>query len=725
MQNPPNKFSRRNFIRMSGLTGASLTVGFFMPAAAKGIPELFTAGDAIEQGVELSAWVSIDKNGLVTIMSHRAEMGQGAYQAIPQIVAEELEVELDKVKVAFAPGHQTKWGSQITGGSSTVRGGFKNMLRAGAAARQMLVIAAAAKWNTAFDECYAEKGFVIHRPTGRKFGYGELVENAAKLKPQTGVKLKERKDYKIIGKPLPRLDTPAKLNGTAVFGIDHRLPGLVYAVVERCPTFHGKIKSVDDKAARASAGVKDVIRVQMPVFAGTREGVAVIADNVWNALKARKLLKVEWDETGIDPVDTEQLYDRMRKDLAKPGLTQRQLGDSERVIGKAEKKVEVVYETPYESHSAMEPLNCTAHYTDEKIEVWGPIQGPDWIQTDLADRFKIPADKVIVNMTFLGGGFGRKAFTDYTTEAVTISKAIKAPVQVVWTREDDMTQGPFRPGAVYGCQASIANGRVNAMQIKMAAQNMDHQWAPIPDKGEYNRSTTEGFPEAYFDMIPHYRFADIPTEAAIPVMWWRSVYSSTNAFAFESFWDELAIAAGKDPLEFRKMHIPGDKERYHALLNKLDEVSGWSKRGKNEGWGLAIAECFASIVGEVVKVSKNPSGGVKIDKVYTVMDCGWYVNPDIIRQQVEGSIIMGLGAAAVHATNFKAGRAVETNFHQYRMPRISDTPEIEVHIMENEEKPGGVGEPSLPPFAPALCNAIFDLTGTRVRKLPFDLKKLG
>ena len=240
------------------------------------------------------------------------------------------------------------------------------------------------------------------------------------------------------------------------------------------------------------------------------------------------------------------------------------------------------------------------------------------------------------------------------------------------------------------------------MQIKMAAQNMDHQWVPVPDKSEYNRSTTEGFPEPYFETIPHFRFADIPTEAAIPVMWWRSVYSSTNVFAFESFWDELAIAAGKDPLEFRKTHIPGEKERYHALLNKLDEMSGWSKRSKNEGWGLAIAECFASIVGEVVKVSKKPDGGIKVDKVFTVMDCGWYVNPDIIRSQVEGSIIMGLGAATVHATNFKAGRAVETNFHQYRMPRITDTPEIEVHIMENEEKPGGVGEPSLPPFAPAL-----------------------
>jgi isoquinoline 1-oxidoreductase beta subunit len=311
---------------------------------------------------------------------------------------------------------------------------------------------------------------------------------------------------------------------------------------------------------------------------------------------------------------------------------------------------------------------------------------------------------------------------DYTYEPVLLSKEMNAPVQVVWTREDDTTQGPFRPGAVYECKGSIGGGgRINSFAAKMAAQNMNHQWSPVPDKTIFNDSTIEGFCESYFETIPHYSFGDIPTESPIPVMWWRSVYSSTNGFAYESFIDELAHKAEKDPLQFRKEHLG---ERYRAVLDKLEEITNWKTKKKNDGWGVAITFCFNTIVGEAVKVSKNAAGKLKLDKVFAVMDCGWYVNPDIIRAQVEGSIVMGYGAAVTHETHFMDGKAVETNFHQYKMPRINDIPEIEVHIMDNEEKPGGVGEPALPPFAPALCNAIFDLTGKRIRKLPFNIDEV-
>jgi isoquinoline 1-oxidoreductase beta subunit len=333
----------------------------------------------------------------------------------------------------------------------------------------------------------------------------------------------------------------------------------------------------------------------------------------------------------------------------------------------------------------------------------------------------MPVEKITVHMTFLGGGFGRKAFTDYTAEAALISKEIKAPVQVVWSREDDMTQGPFRPGAVYECKAALDNGRIEAFQTKMAAQNMDHQW-PHANKAHFNGSTTEGFLEPYFESIDNYSFADIPTASVIPVMWWRSVYSSTNGFAYESFMDELAHAAGKDPLDFRRQHLNND--RYRALIDAIEEKTGWKSRSKNEGWGVAITECFKSIVGEAVKVSRKADGKIKIDKIVAVMDCGWYVNPDIIRQQVEGSIVMALGAATTHETHFDDGKAVEQNFDKYHMPRMIDVPDIEVYIMENDEKPGGVGEPGLPPFAPALCNAIFDLTGKRIRKLPFNISEV-
>lgn len=724
MNTTDKSISRKNFIRLTGMTGAALTIGFYFPALAKGTEKIVTAAGADDMGVELTAWISIDKAGIVTLMNHRSEMGQGSFQAVPQMIAEELEVNLDKVKILFAPGHQSKYGSQITGGSSTVRGAYKTLLRTGATAREMLIEAAAKKWGVNKDECYAENGEIIHRPTNKKISYGDLVEDASKLTPPKNVSLKERKNYKLIGKPLSRQDTPFKTNGKAGFGMDKKIPGMLYAVVERSPRFHGKVKSYDDTAAKKVKGVKQVLKVQMPVFAYTREGVAVIADSLWGAMEARKLLKVEWDDSGFEHVSTEQLYARMKEDLKKTGLSQRTGGNVNMVLEKAEKKIEAVYETPYESHSCMEPLNCTAYVHDNKCEVWGPIQAPDWIQGDLSQRLKIPIENVTINMTFLGGGFGRKAFLDYTAEAAIISKEINAPVQVFWTREDDMTQGPFRPGAMYECKAVLNDGRISAFQAKMAAQNMNHQWSPHPDKTAYNDSTVEGFLEPYFGSLPHYSFSDIPTESPIPVMWWRSVYASTNGFAYESFMDELAVEAKKDPLDFRRSHIDRSKERYHALIDMLEEKTGWKNRKPNEGWGVAITECFSSVVGEAVKVSRGADNKLKIDKVIAVMDCGWYVNPDTIRAQVEGSIVMALGVATTHETHFADGKAVETNFHQYKMPRINEIPEIEVFIMENDEKPGGVGEPGLPPFAPALCNAIFDLTGKRIRKLPFNLTEV-
>jgi isoquinoline 1-oxidoreductase beta subunit len=366
----------------------------------------------------------------------------------------------------------------------------------------------------------------------------------------------------------------------------------------------------------------------------------------------------------------------------------------------------------------MEPLNCTAYYQGDKIEVWGPIQAPDWVQSFLSDQFKLPAEKVIVNMTFLGGGFGRKAFLDYPHEAVLISKEIGAPVQVVWTREDDMTQGPHRPGMSYRGEGVIENGEISAFKFKVCGQNMDN-WNDGADKTKPNGSSSEGFLKPYFDSIKNLSIHDVPFDTPIPIMWWRSVYASTNGFAYESFMDELAIEAGADPLDFRRKYL--NDERCQKLIDKMKEVSGWNNRKKNEGFGCAITECFSSTVGQVVKVSKSDNGGVKIDHVWAVMDCGWYVNPDIIKAQVEGSITMALGAATTHEITYKDGITEQKNFYAYPMPRIMDIPPIEIFIMDNDADAGGVGEPGLPAFAPALTNAIFDLTGKRIRKLPFNL----
>ncbi|MEJ0054691.1 MAG: molybdopterin cofactor-binding domain-containing protein [Bacteroidota bacterium] len=723
METINKNLSRRNFIKFSGLSGAALTLGLYMPALGQNSIAEIIAGPAVENpGFDLNAWISIDTAGKVTITNHRAEMGQGSFQSVPQIIAEELEVNLDQVNIVFAVGNNKKYGSQITGGSSTIRGNYQKLLKLSATAREMLTEAAAKKWGVAKSECYAENGFVLHRSSGKKLGYGELVQEASTLEPPQNVALKDPKDYKIIRKPLPRQDTPLKTNGTATFGLDKKLPGMLYASVERNPRFAGKVKSFDDSETRKVPGVKHVLKVTRDTFGNMFEGVAVVADNTWAAMQGRKALKVEWDDAGFEHYSTAQLYTKMKEQVKGDVISFKTKGNFNATFAKADKKLEAIYETPYESHSCMEPLNCVANVTADAVEIWGPIQAPDWVQGNLAGAFKLPMEKITVNMTFLGGGFGRKAFTDYPFEAAMISKEIKGPVQVVWSREDDTTLGPFRPGMVYQCKGGLSkNGRISAFETKMAGQNMGQQ-NPGADKSGYNDSVTEGLLEPYFDSIPHYSFGDAPLDSPIPVMWWRSVYASTNGFALESFMDEMALEAGKDPLEFRRSHIGED--RYHALIDKLEEVSGWKKRGKNEGYGVAITECFTSIVGEVVKVSKKADGKLKIDKVWAVMDCGWFVNPDIIRAQVEGSIVMALGAATKHATTFADGKAVEKNFNTYQMPRITDIPEIEVHIMDNLEKAGGVGEPGLPPFTPALTNAIFDLTGKRIRVLPFKLEEV-
>ncbi|MCF0075373.1 xanthine dehydrogenase family protein molybdopterin-binding subunit [Dyadobacter sp. CY261] len=709
--------SRRNFLKVSGITGTFLSLGFYLPTnAEKG--KIINAADAEKYGVEMNAWIHIDQSGKVTIFDHRAEMGQGSYQAVPQIIAEELEINLNEVNVVFAQGDNKKYGSQITGGSSTVRGSYKNLLNLSATAREMLVQAAANKWVVDKAECYAEGGKVFHKPSGKQMHYGELVDAASKLEAPKNVVLKKRADYKLIGKPLKRLDTPFKTNGTAVFGLDKMIPGMLYAAVERNPRLRGKVKSYDDSAALKVPGVKQVLKVKMGVFSTYREGVAVVASSTWAAIQGKKALKVEWDDSGFEHLNTEDIYKRQAEALqTQEGLPFKKQGDPDGIISKASKKIDVTYETPYQYHACMEPLNCVAHFQGDRLQIWGPIQAPEWVQDFISKEMGLEREKVEVNMTFLGGGFGRKAFMDYPHEASEISKAINAPVQVVWTREDDATQGPYRPGITYRCEGVINNGAIEAFKVKLAGQNNSH-WRG-GKKDVPNGSASEGFLKPYTDSIKNLAIMDVPFETPIPTMWWRSVYASTNGFAYESFLDELAVEAGKDPLAFRREYLKD--ERLHKLIDKMEEVSGWKNRKKGEGYGVAITECFASTVGQVVKISKVAGGGVKIDQVWAVMDCGWYVNPDTVRAQVEGSIVMGLGAATTHQVTFKDGMAVDRNFSTYKMPRINEIPPIEIHIMENDENAGGVGEPGLPAFAPALTNAIFDLTGKRIRKLPFSL----
>ncbi len=717
--------SRRDFLRQAAWSGAALTLAAYVPAVGQMLPEIVnpvTTGMAA--GTELMSWISIAPTGIVTLFCNRSEMGQGTFQALPQMLAEELEVRMDDIQIVFAPANPEKYGPQPQEGSFSVRGWAPRLLRTGACAREMLIEAAANEWNVPRDDCYAENGAVFHSITQKKLTYGALAEKAAKLKPPTEVVLKKRADYKIIGKPLPRKDIPLKTNGSAIFGLDKKLPGMQYAVVERSKRFRETVKSFDDSETRKVAGVTHVFKVNRPIFSQYCEGVAVVADSLWAAMQGRKALKVHWNDPEFELPSTASLESQMRENLQKIG-SQSQF---ESEYNPCTQKLEAMYETPYQSHSCMEPLNCIADVRAGSIEIWGPIQEANWIQADLSQRFNVPIERVTVHMTFLGGGFGRKGFPDYPYEAALISKEIQAPVQVVWTREDDMTAGPFRPGASYALKGGLnTDGHIHAFQAKTATQWIGQEWSTAqpaaPETAGHNTGDFEGLLHPYRQGIPHYSFGGAGTHSPIPVMWWRSVYASTNGFACESFIDELAHLAGKDPLAFRREHLPNP--RYQALIDRMAELTQWQSRGKNQGWGVAFTECFTGICGHAVKVVRNAEGKVRIEKVVALMDCGWYVNPDIIRAQVEGSIVMALGAATIHATTFEDGKAVQQNFDTYPMPRITDIPPIEVHIMENDEKPCGVGEPGLPPFAPALANAIFDLTGRRIRRLPFSLDEIS
>ena len=713
-----SEVSRRDFLRVAGLAGTALCLGFYFPSSAEEAAIVNTSGTAAAD-FEMNPWIHININGKVTLFNHRAEMGQGSYQSVPQIIAEELEVDLKDIDVASAIGHK-KYGNQITGGSSTIRSSYKNLLKLSATARVMLISVAATKWAVPQAECYAQSGHVFHKPTNRKFHYGELVEEATKLPAPKDVVLKKTSEYKLIRKPLKRLDTPLKTNGTAIFGIDKTLPGMLYAVVERNPRLRGTVKSFDDTVAMKVPGVKKIFKVKMLVFKTYREGVVVVATSTWAAMQGKKALKVEWDDTGFEHISTPLIYSRQMEMLkTSEGLFLSKQGNPDETIAQSANALDVVYQTPYQSHTPIEPVNCVAHYQADKLEIWGPIQAPDMVQDYLSVELKMPREKIIVNMTFLGGGFGRKAFMDYPHEAAIISREMGVPIQVIWSREDDITQGPHRPGISYRCQGAVENGTVTALKFRMCGQNNDH-WMRGTKSNRANGSTSEGFLKPYYESIKNISFAEVQFETPMPTMWWRSVYASTNGFAYESFMDELALKAGKDPLALRRENLKD--ERSQKLIDRMEEVSGWKKRKKNEGFGVAITECFASTVGQIVKVSKDGNGKIRIDQVWAVMDCGWYVNPDIIKAQVEGSIVMALGAATLHEITFSDGLVQQRNFYDYKMPRITDIPPIEVHIMENDADAGGVGEPGLPAFAPALTNAIFDLTGKRIRKLPFDLK---
>jgi isoquinoline 1-oxidoreductase subunit beta len=709
---------RRNFLKSTGI----FAIGFSLPTlgSAKGLTKL--SADAVD--LALSPYVLITKDNKISILCPRPDMGQGTTQSMPMLVAEELGVSMEQITVVFTNG-EAKYGGQLSGGSSSVRTRWKPMRTAGAAAREMLTKAAANKWGVLEADCISEGGKIINTKTKAAFSFGELVDDAAKLDVPKEPKLKAPKDFKLIGKSLKRLDIPAKTNGTAQFGIDVKVPNMVYAVMLHAPHIHGKIKSIDDTAALKIAGVRKVLKAERAMPHKTVECVAVIADSTWAAIEGRKVLNVEWEATDYSKASTAGYYADLQKLKKEEGFTlEDKKGSVTEGVKNSAKTIEAEYITPFTAHAMLEPENATAWVQGDKVEIWAPIQGPDGLIQEIAKNFNFKPENVKINVLLMGGAFGRKAYLDYVNEAVFLSKQLNQPVKLTWTREDDLTQGPFRPGMLNVLRGGLdASGNVTTLEHKIVGSWLGWQlWKAPPEKMTFwaEGVMQEDSPYA----IPNRAHKFVLAETDIPILWWRSVYGSTNVFGHESFIDELAHAAKRDPLELR-VSMLSDSPRFLEVLKILKEKSGYGKvLPAGQAMGIAAARTFQTIAAHAIIVSKNGTG-VKIEKVISVIDCGIAINPDQVKAQTEGCVVMGLSAALKTPITVEGGEVMETNFHQFSLIRINEIPTIEVHIVPNELDPSGVGEPGLPPVAAALANAVFNLTGKRIRTLPFDLGNIG
>lgn len=691
----PRDASRRTFLKLTAAAGGGLLVGFELPA-------LGASGDAYALGgahFSPNSWIHLAPDDSVTLMFASSEMGQGSMTAIPMLLAEELEVNWAKVKVAPAPVHpdfnNPISGRQQTGGSTAVRGYWQVLREVGAATRELLVAAAAQTWGVAARECHARNGEVMHAGSGRRLRYGALLERAAKLTPPSNPRLKDPKDFRLIGTSPARLDAPAKVNGSAIFGHDVRVPGMLTAVVARCPVFGGKAKGYDSAAARKVPGVRHVVAIS--------SGVAVVADNFWAAQRGRAALEVRWDYGPRTHLDSAGIEAQLRAALARPGKVEREAGDVDRALAAGGRIIEALYETPYVAHACMEPMNCTAHVRKDGCEVWVPTQAQTGAQATAAEVSGLPRSAVRIHTTYLGGGFGRRLQQDFVAEAVELSKALGVPVQVLWTREDDMQHDFYRPANAVQLRALLdAHGRPTAWWQRLAGP----------------RHALGGVDVPY--AIPHLRIERVEEDPGVPAGPWRSVGASQNAFPVECFIDELAHAARQDPLALR-LQLLANAPRHRAALELAARKAGWGGRlPAGQGRGLAVYHSFAGWVAHVAEVSVV-KGVIRVQRVVSAVDCGIAVHPDGVRAQTESSIVLGLTAALKGPITLKAGRVAQGNFNDYPLLRIDEMPKVEVHLVPSREPPGGVGEPGLPPLAPAVANAVFAATGQRLRRLPLRL----
>ncbi|MDP3777139.1 xanthine dehydrogenase family protein molybdopterin-binding subunit [Methylotenera sp.] len=716
----PLNISRRTFIKASALVVGGLVIAFSIPQAKRFLlpGAAKETGNAGESKLPApNAFLRIGTDNTITVMLAHSEMGQSIWTTLPMLIAEELDADWSKIRVEHAsasPAYlHTAYGIQITGGSSTTWSEFDRYRQAGALTRQLLIGAAAEQLGVPAANLKTENGFVISGDS--KISYGDLAEAAAKLETPKAVTLKDPKDWKVIGKATKRLDGPEKINGTAVFGQDVHFDGLMTAMVARSPVFGGSVKSFDASAAKQVKGVQQV--VQVPT------GVAVVADNYWAAKQGREALKVEWDLGPNAGLDSKAMLEDFRSKAANPGLVAAQLGDSKATLSKADKLIEAEYALPYLAHSPMEPLNCSVRIEKDACEIWTGTQMQTTDQQAAAKILGLKPEQVKIHTLFLGGGFGRRAnpAADFVSEAVQVAKAAGVPVKTVWSREDDVQGGYYRPMYLHKAKIGVdANGFPAAWEQVTVGQSimLGTPFEAFMIKDGVDATSVEGIADSpYLKQIPNYHVSLHTVKTGIPVLWWRSVGHSHSAFVMESLIDELAHSAKKDPLDYRRALLKGHP-RHLAALNLAAEKAEWGKPlPKGVSRGIAVHESFGSFVAQVAEVSVD-QGTVKVHRMVCAIDCGLAVNPDSLKAQMESSISFGLGAAMQSEITFKEGKVQQSNFHDYLVMRMSDMPKVEVHIVQSTEKMGGVGEPGLPPVAPAVTNAIFAATGKRIRQLP-------
>ena len=696
------KLDRREFVRLGAVAGAGLLLGVR-------VPERGPDGAAAAAPFAPNAFLRVDPGGDVTIWLARSDMGQGVRTALPMIVADELEADWGRVRVEQADAHPTRYGRMMTVGSMSVAGGGWTPLRqAGAAAREMLVAAAAARWGVDASECRAERGRVLHAASSRSLGYGELAEAAAALPVPAQPRLKDPSEFRLIGTRVPPVDARAKASGRAVFGADVRVPGMLFATVVRPPVFGSRVGSFDATRARAVQGVRDVVQIS--------SGLAVVATSTWAALKGARALDVTWEGETF-AMSTADVFRELARLADQPGAVALDRGDTEGALAAGARRVEATYEAPYLAHATMEPMNCTADARADRCEVWAPTQNPQAVQSVAARLARVPVEAVTVHVTYLGCGWGRRSSTDFVQDAVETSLRVGAPVQLQWTREEDMRHDFYRPAAhVRMAGAVSADGRVTALRARVAAQAITGITSGVDSQA------VSGLSGSSYG-IPNVHVEHCLARLAVPVGFWRSVGPSQNTFFVESFVDELAHAAGQDPVAFRLAMLAGNP-RLRRVLELAAERSGWGRAlPAGRARGVALVEDRGGRVAEVAEVSLD-GGRVRVHRVTCVADCGRVIHPGIVEGQLSGSVVGGLTAALYGEITLERGRVAQSNFHDYPMLRMAETPAIDVHLVPSEEAPGGVGEPGLPPVAPAVANALFALTGKRVRRLPIRAELL-